>query len=121
MQYLVQLRLSSSARPRSQVDGINLIEKFIFPTLKQCKKLQEEKKILAGGTISGAISLALIMNAESAQELDKLILSLPIWPLMETQVTPLSTFDARMHSLLPRIEELRAQVREIESAPGGSR
>ncbi len=120
MQYLVQLQLSSSSRPMSQKDGIDFIEKFILPTLELCKKLQEEKKILAGGPMSGAIALVLIVNAESAQELDNLITSLPIWPRMETQVVPLTTFDARMHSLLPRIAELKAQLREIGmSAPGG--
>jgi muconolactone delta-isomerase len=122
MQYLIQLLLISSSRPTSQKDGINFIEKFIFPTLEQCKKLQEEKKILARGPMSGAIYLMFIVNAESARELDDLITSLPIWPRMETQVIPLTTFDARMHSLLPRLEELRAQVREIGmSAPGGGR
>ncbi len=122
MQYLVQLRLSGSARPTSEKDGITFIEKFIFPSLEQCKKLQEEKKILAGGPVSGAISLVLIVNAESARELDDLITSLPIWPRMETEVIPLTTFDARMHSLLPRLEELRAQVREAGmSEAGGGR
>ncbi len=120
MQYLVQLQLSSSSRPMSQKDGINFIEEFILPTLELCKKLQEEKKILAGGPMSADIALVLIVNAESAQELDDLITSLPIWPRMETQVIPLTTFDARMHSLLPRLEELKAQLREIGmSAPGG--
>ncbi len=122
MQYLVQLRLSSSSRPTSEKDGISFIEKVIFPTLEQCKKLQEEKKILAGGPVSGAVSLALFVNAESARELDDLITSLPIWPRIETEVTPLTTFDARMHSLLPRLEELRAQVREKGmSVAGGDR
>jgi muconolactone delta-isomerase len=118
----VQLLLSSSARPTSQKDGINFIEEFIFPTLEQCKKLHEEKKILAGGPMSNAVSLVFIVNAESAWELDDLITSLPIWPRMETKVIPLTTFDARMHSLLPRLEELRAQVRKIGvSVSGGGR
>ncbi len=122
MQYLVQLRLSSSARPASQKDGVDFIEEFIFPTLELCKKLQEEKKILAGGPVSGSVALMLIVSAESARELDALITSLPIWPRMETQVIPLTTFDDRMHSLLPRLEELKAKARAIKmSAPGGGR
>jgi len=122
MQYLVQLQLSSSTRPTRQEDGIDFIEKFIFPTLELCKKLQDEKKILAGGPVSGAVALVLIVSAESARELDDLITSLPIWPRMETQVIPLTTFDARMHSLLPRLEELKAQLPEAGmSAPGVGR
>jgi hypothetical protein len=57
MQYLVQMRLSSSARPASDQDGIALIEQCILHTLELCKKLQEEIKILAGGPMSGAIVL----------------------------------------------------------------
>ncbi len=64
MQYLIQMRLSSSARPTTQEDGIAFIEQSIFPTLELCKKLQEEKKILAGGPMSGAVAITLIMTAE---------------------------------------------------------
>ena len=120
MQYLVQLKLSSSARPMTPEEGVAFIEQFIFPTLELCKKLQEEKKIAAGGPVSGAVALALIVNAESAQELDDLITSLPVWPRMETEVTPLTTFDARRQSLLHLLEALKAQTREIRaSTPGG--
>ncbi len=122
MQYLVQLKLSSSARPTTQGDGIAFIEQYIFPTLELCKKLQQEKKILAGGPLSGTVALALIVNAETARELDDLITSLPVWSRMETEVTPLTSFDGRMQSLLPRLENLKAQAREIGmSAPGGGR
>ncbi|MDA8090042.1 MAG: hypothetical protein M0Z61_07455 [Nitrospiraceae bacterium] len=113
MQYLVQLRLSSYARPMTPEDGIAFIEQFIFPTLEICKKLQEEEKIAAGGPVSGAIALVLIVNAESPEELDGLIASLPVWPRMDTEVTPLTTFDARRQSLAARLEALRSQVHGI--------
>ena len=99
MQYLVELKLSNSARPTTQEDGIAFLEQYIFPTLELCKKLQEEKKILAGGPLSGTVALALIVNAESARELDDLITSFPVWPRMETEVTPLTTFEGRAQSL----------------------
>lgn len=122
MQYLVQLQLSSSARPMTPKDGIAFIDKFILPTLELCKKLQKEKKILAGGPMIGVVGLALIVNTESAQELDDLITVLPVWPRMETQVIPLTTFDARTQSVLRLKEELKAQVGEIgTSSPGGDR
>lgn len=106
MQYLVQLRLKSSASPKTREEGIAFVEQFIYPTLALGKKLQEEKKILAGGPVSGAVALALIVSADSAQELDDVVTSLPVWPLMDTEVTPLSTFDARKQVLLPRLEQL---------------
>ncbi len=112
MQYLVQMRLTPSGRPATSADGVAFIEQFILPTLELCKKLQDEKKILAGGPMSGAVVLVLIVNAESARELDDLITSLPIWPRMETDVTPLTTFEERALTLRPRLERLKAQARE---------
>ena len=59
--------------------------------------------------MSGAIALALVVRAESIQELDELIESLPIWPRMETTVTPLTSFEGRMGAVRLRLERLRAK------------
>ena len=111
MQYLVQMRLVPQGRPTSNQEGATFIEQYILPTLERCKELQSEKKILAGGPMSAAIGLVLIVAAESARELDDLITSLPVWPRMETEVTPLTTFEGRREVLRPRLEQLRAQMR----------
>jgi muconolactone delta-isomerase len=107
MNYLVQLKLVS--RPDALQEGIVFIEQLILPTLELCKRLEAEKKIVAGGPLSGAVALSLIVSAESAQELDGLITSLPVWPRMETTVTPLSTFDVRMQAVRARLEQLRRE------------
>jgi muconolactone delta-isomerase len=78
-----------------------------------CKKLQEEKKILAGGPASGAVMHVLIVSAESVQGLDDVITSLPLWSRMETEVTPLTSFEGRKLTLRSRLEQLRAQVRNL--------
>jgi muconolactone delta-isomerase len=114
MQYLVQLRLKSSTSPKTREEGIAFIEQYIYPTLELGKKLQEERKILAGGPISGTVALALIVNADSAKELDDVVMGLPVWPIMDTEVTPLSTFDARKQALFPRLEQLKAQTPKSE-------
>ena len=122
MQYLVQLRMVSSGRPMSPNDGIAFIEDLIFPTLERCEKLQEEKKILAGGPMSGSVALALIVTTDSAQELDDVITSLPVWPRMETNVIPLTTFNGRRRSLLSRLAALKAQASKLgNSQPDGDR
>jgi len=107
MNYLVQLKLAN--HPDTPEEGSVFIEQFILPTLELCKKLEVEKKIVAGGPLSGAIALCLIVNAESAEELDALVTGLPVWPRMETTVTPLTTFDVRMQAVRARLEELRSQ------------
>jgi muconolactone delta-isomerase len=107
MNYLVQMKLVS--RPDTLQEGIVFIEQLILPTLELCKRLEAEKKIVAGAPLSGAVALSLIVSAESAQELDGLITSLPVWPRMETTVTPLSTFDVRMQAVRARLEQLRRE------------
>jgi muconolactone delta-isomerase len=110
MQFLVQMKLVPQSRPTTTEEGAAFIEQFIFPTLEQCKKLLDQKKILAGGPMSGAIALVFIVNAESARELDDLLTSLPVWSRMETDVTPLTTFEGRAETLRPRLEVLKAQT-----------
>ena len=53
MQYLVQMKLADSVRPRSPEESIAFINQYVFPTLDVCDKLLEEKKIVAGGRWAG--------------------------------------------------------------------
>jgi muconolactone delta-isomerase len=107
MNYLVQFKLAS--RPDTPQEGIAFIEQLILPTLELCKRFEAEKKIVAGGPLSGAVALSVIVSAESVQELDDLITSLPVWPRMETAVTPLTTFDFRIQAVRARLERLKSQ------------
>lgn len=107
MQYLVQMKVVPQGRPMSAEDGEVFFKEFIHPTLELCKKLQDEKKILAGGPVSGTIGLALVVNTDSAKELDDLVTGLPVWPRMETEVTPLTTFDDRALSIQRRLTDSR--------------
>ena len=104
--YLVQGKLVAG-RPTTADEGVAFIEQVIFPTLEMCKKLQDEKKILAGGPISGAIGIAMIVEVGSALELDELIEGLPIWTRTEVTVTPLTTFEDRIKAIRPRLDYLK--------------
>ena len=110
MNFLVEMKLSSSLRPMTPPEGIAFIEQVIFPTLERCKRLQAEKRILAGGPVSGTVGLVLIVDAESAQHLDELIATLPAWSRMETRVTPLTSFEGRSQTLAPLLQNLKTQV-----------
>lgn len=57
------MKLVPQGRPTTTEEGRAFIEQYIFPTPERCKKLQDDDKILAGGQTSGAIGLALIVNA----------------------------------------------------------
>ena len=104
MQYLVQMKLADSIRPKNPDDSIAFINRYVFPTLDVCEKFLQEKTIVAGGPLGGAIALALVVKAESVQELDHILESLPIWPMMQTTVTPLTTFAGRRDAGRRRLE-----------------
>ena len=110
MQYLVEMKLVAQRRAASAEAEIALIENYIAPSVEMLRKLLEDKKILAGGPISGAIALAMIVEAASPPELDGILESLPVWSLMETSVTPLTTFEDRIRVIGPRLELAKAQA-----------
>ncbi len=110
MQFLVQLNITQAGRPRNDEEGKAFYRKFIQPTLKKCQQLQEEGTILAGGPISGTIGLALLIKAETVRELDQLVSGLPVWPLMETTVTPLTTFADRAAAVESRFKNAEEQT-----------
>jgi muconolactone delta-isomerase len=118
MQLLVQMKITPQARPANQEEGLNFANTLLYPTLKRCQQLQQEGKILAGGPISGTIGLALVVETDTLKELDQLLTSLPLWPRMETTVTPLTTFADRASAVEAgsrRYQEAKALASDPQS------
>jgi len=113
MQYLVEMELSSNSRSKTAQEGVVFIERYVLPTLELCNKLQDEKKIIAGGPVLCSVQFALIIEANSDQELDGFIESFHSWPLMETTVTPLTNFNGREHAARPRLERLKSMAQTV--------
>ena len=82
MTYLDRLKLAD--RPANPKDRIVFIEQRILPTLELCKRLEGDKLIVAGGPLSGAIALSLM-------------------------VTPL-TFEVRMQAVQARLDPMKTQA-----------
>jgi muconolactone delta-isomerase len=112
MQYLVQMRLANPSRPTTVDVGLAFIEQYILPTLERCEQLQTNNTIGAGGPVSGAVALDLIVNADTAQGLDEVITGLPVWPMMETTITALTTFADRRQAVLAIHERLAKAAHE---------
>ena len=116
MDYLVRMKLVDTARSRTPEEGRALIEQQIIPTLEMCRKLAAEGRIVAGGPLSAAIALALVVRVDSAQELDEVLEGLPIWPWMETTIVPLTSFEGRLATLAPRLQRIKAQLAAARAA-----
>jgi muconolactone delta-isomerase len=104
------MNITQQARPKNNEEGEAFYRTFINPTLKKCQQLQEDGKILAGGPVSGTIGLALFVKAETVTELDQLLTGLPVWPLMETTVTPLTTFADRAAAVESRFKNAKEET-----------
>ncbi len=99
MQFLVELDHVKSGAMLTAEAVSTFVEQIIFPTIARAEQLMAEKKVLAGGPVVGRIALRFIVEADSPQEVDRIITSLPLWPLAETRVTPLLPLaDRRKHA-----------------------
>jgi muconolactone delta-isomerase len=107
MLFLVELDHVKSGAPMALEAGRDFIERIILPTLARAEKLVAEKKIIGGGPVLGRIALRFIVEADSLQEVDKLVSSLPIWPLADSRVTPLVAFANRRESVQALLENLK--------------
>ena len=107
MLFLIELDHVKQGTPLTPEIGRAFIEQTIFPTLARAEELVKAKKILAGGPVLGRVALRFIVEADSLSDVDKIITSLPIWPLAETQVTPLIAFSERRQHAEALLESLQ--------------
>src|SRR5262245_61722477 len=110
MLFLVELdHVKSGMAPTSEATRA-FIDRIILPTLARAEKLAAEKKIVAGGPVLGRIALRLIVEADSLQDVDQMITSLPVWTVAETRVTPLIAFNDRRTHVKALLEALTSSA-----------
>jgi hypothetical protein len=94
MQYLVTLEWidpigNGASAPK---EFAQVIDQAVVPSMEVLAKLTEQKKILAGGNLSGERAAAFIVEASSNDEVTELVQSIPFWALCKWKVTPLESF-----------------------------
>ncbi len=92
-QYLVTMNLSK-AEPLIDIGHLtNIVTEKILPSLDALKDLQSKGKVLAGGHPVGQQYVMLFMEAESEEEVRKLVGELPLSELGDTAVTQFRSFE----------------------------
>src|SRR5215217_592708 len=100
-QYMVSMNLLK-ADPLLDIGQLSdIVTQKILPSLDALKNLQSQGKVIAGGHPVGQRYVVLFMEAESEEEVRKLVGELPLSELGEMHVTELKSF-----------EELQDPVRE---------
>jgi len=96
------------ASPQATVQHI---EQRVIPTHETLMKLETERKIPAGGALVGRRAHAFIVEAASNEELSRLLMSLPLSPMMKVEVTPLQSFEDSAAQVRQNLERLKAALK----------
>lgn len=107
MLFLVELDHVKSGSLATPEAGRAFIEQVIFPTLARADQLVAEKKLIAGGPVIGRVALRLMIDADSPEQVDRIVSSLPIWTQAETRITPMITFAERRDHVRALLEGLK--------------
>jgi len=110
MLFLIELdRVNPGSTPTP--DGSRtFIEQVIFPTLDRAEQLVAEGTILSGGPVVGEVSLRFIVEADSSENVDRIVTSLPLWTVSKTKVTPLISFGERREHVKTLLNRASARV-----------
>ncbi len=106
MLFLVEIDHVKSGQPLTPEAGRTFIEQIILPTLARAEQLTMEEKIVAGGPVAGRIALRFIAEIDSLQDVERIVSSLPIWPVAEIRITPLIAFADRRNTVQALLEKL---------------
>ena len=94
MQYLVTAEWIDPMGniPSAPKDFAQVIDQAVVPSMEALAKLAAEKKILAGGVLSGSRAISFVVEASSNDEATELVQGVPFWIFMQWKVTPLESF-----------------------------
>lgn len=76
-------------------EAAEVLEKGILPTFDMLAELKTKKKVVAGGLPAGSRTFYLFVEADSHDEIDRMLRRLPAWGVFSWQVTPLQTLEGR--------------------------
>ncbi len=74
---------------------IEVLEKGILPTFDMLIGMKSSGRIVAGGLPVGSRTFYLIVEAKSADELDRMLRDIPAWGVFSWEVTPLQSIEGR--------------------------
>ncbi len=107
MENPVTMKTVETAMTLSPDQIIPFMENIVIPNHEALTKLEAEKKILAGGCVAGSRANVFIMEAASNEELHQLLMSLPMFGMLEIDVTPLTSVEDCCTNIRQNLEHLK--------------
>jgi muconolactone delta-isomerase len=87
-----------------------VIEQMVIPGIEKLDQWEQEGRIHGGG-YTAARGGVFIMEADSSEEVDQLVTSLPHWGLVKVDVKPLISTSAMLERAQAMSQRLRERVR----------
>lgn len=91
----------------SEAEAVEVLESVVLPSFTELQRLEREKKIIAGGLPVGDRSFVFIVEAESNDELDRMLRNIPMWGTLDWEVTALQTFSGRAEQEHKTVKDLK--------------
>ena len=107
MRFLVTLDGSELGAGMPPERLAQVIEQMVVPSMEQLAQWEQEGRIHGGG-YTAARGGAFIMDADSSEEVEQLLTSLPYWGLVKVEVKPListSSMLERSRAMSQRLQE----------------
>jgi muconolactone delta-isomerase len=86
---------------------VQLLDQMIIPGVEKLAQWEQEGRVHGGGYTAGRGGV-FIVDADSSEEVDQLVTSLPHWALLKVEVTPLISASASVE----RVRAIRQRVQE---------
>jgi len=86
-----------------------VVEQMVTPSLEQLVQWEQEGRVHGGG-YTAARGAAFIMEADSSEEVDQLLTSLPYWGLVKVDVKPLISTSAMVERAWAMSKRLQERV-----------
>ncbi len=94
---------------RSPQEAAEVLEKGILPLFDQLLVLQKSNRIVAGGLPVGSRKFYMIVEADSHDEVDRMVRELPGWGVFSWKVIPLQTIKGRADMERETLKSLKAE------------
>jgi muconolactone delta-isomerase len=109
MQFLVTIDGSELGVGMPPERLAKVVEQMITPSLEQLVQWEQEGRVHGGG-FTAARGAAFIMEADSSEEVDQLLTSLPYWGLVKVEVKPLISTSAMVERAWAMSKRLQERV-----------
>ncbi len=117
MRYLVTAEWVELGALLSPEQIIGILDQTVGPSLEMLAQWEEEGKI-HGGIFPGERAGTWVFEADSSEELDRMLTTLPFWGQMKWHIRPLQTSRSKLEGQRGLREQLSNAAR-VQAAPDG--